>query len=144
MRRPRRYRPVRLTETGMGFLGWMAAIGALLMVMSLAAGWIRPLPLTQFAIYLVVGIAVGPWGLHLLDIDFLANAPWLERLTEVALIISLFAGGLKLRVPWLARPWRVARRLAFAGVALSIAGTALAAHLLLGLDWPLALLLAAM
>lgn len=134
----------RLTGTDMGFLAWMAAIGALLMGMSLAAGWIRPLPLTQFAIYLAVGVAVGPWGLHLLDINFVADAPWLERLTEVALVISLFAGGLKLRVPWRARPWRVARRLAFPAMALSIAGTALAAHLLLSLDWPLALLLAAM
>ncbi|WP_424681615.1 cation:proton antiporter [Frateuria sp. YIM B11624] len=128
----------------MGFLGWMAAIGALLLGMSLAAGWIRPLPLTQFAVYLLVGVVVGPWGLHLLDVDFLADAPWLERLTEVALAISLFAGGLKLRVPWRARPWRVARRLAFPAMALSVAGTALAAHLLLRLDWPLALLLAAM
>lgn len=128
----------------MGFLGWTAATGVLLMGMSLAAGWIRRLPVTQFALYLVVGIAVGPWGLHLLDIDFLVDARWLERLTEVALIVSLFAGGLKLRVPWHARSWRVARRLAFPAMALSLGGTALAAHLLLALDWPFALLLAAM
>jgi NhaP-type Na+/H+ or K+/H+ antiporter len=138
----RRSQPV--VGTDMGFLGWMAASGVLLMGMSLAAGWIRPLPLSQFALYLMVGVAVGPWGLRLLDVDFLADAPWLERLTEVALIISLFAGGLKLRVPWRARPWRVARRLAFPAMALSLAGTALAAHALLGLDWPLALTLAAM
>jgi NhaP-type Na+/H+ or K+/H+ antiporter len=122
----------------------MAAIGVLLTGMSLAAGWIRPLPLTQFAVYLLVGVAVGPWGLYLLDVDFLADAPWLERLTEVALAISLFVGGLKLRVPWRARPWRVARRLAFPAMALSVLGTLLAARLLLGIDWPLALLLAAM
>jgi NhaP-type Na+/H+ or K+/H+ antiporter len=128
----------------MGFLGWMAATGALLMSMSLAAGWIRPLPLTQFALYLAVGVAVGPWGLHLLEVDFLRDAAWLQRLTEVALIISLFAGGLKLRIPWRERSWRVARRLAFPAMGLCIAGTALAAHLLLALDWPLALLLAAM
>lgn len=128
----------------MGFLGWMAATGVLLLGMSLAAGWIRPLPLTQFALYLVVGIAAGPWGLHLLAVDFLTDARWLERLTEVALVISLFAGGLKLRVPWRSRSWRVARRLAFPAMALSVGGTVLAAHLLLGLEWPLALLLAAM
>lgn len=128
----------------MGFLGWMAAAGVLLLGMSLAAGWIRPLPLSQFALYLAVGVVIGPWGLHLLDVDFQVDRQWLLRLTEVALIISLFSGGLKLRVPWRARPWRVARRLAFPAMALSIAGTALAAHALLGLDWPLALLLAAM
>jgi len=128
----------------MGFLGWMAAIGVLLMGMSLAAGWIRPLPVTQFALYLVVGVAVGPWGLQLLDVDFLVDAPWLARLTEVALVISLFAGGLKIRVPWRARSWRVARRLAFPAMVLSMGGTALVAHGLLGLTWPLSLLLAAM
>lgn len=128
----------------MGFLGWMAAVGVLLLVMSLAAGWIRPLPLTQFALYLVVGVVAGPWGLDLLDVDFLADAPWLVRLTEVALVVSLFAGGLKLRVPWRGRSWRVAWRLAFPAMALSVVGTVLAAHALLGLDWPLALLLAAM
>jgi NhaP-type Na+/H+ or K+/H+ antiporter len=128
----------------MGFLGWMAAAGVLLLSMSLAAGWIRPLPLSQFALYLAVGVVIGPWGLGLLDVDFLAGSRWLLRLTEVALIISLFSGGLKLRVPWRARPWRVARRLAFPAMALSIGGTALAAHTLLALDWPLALLLAAM
>lgn len=51
-----------------------AAIGALLMGMSLAAGLIRRLPMTSFAVYLVVGIGAGPWGLHLLDIDFLRDA----------------------------------------------------------------------
>lgn len=128
----------------MGFLGWMAATGGLLMSMSLAAGWIRPLPVTQFALYLAVGILAGPWGLELLRVDFLPDAHWLERLTEVALIISLFAGGLKLRVPWRLRPWRVARRLAFPAMVLCLGGTMLAAHLLLGMAWPLALLLAAM
>ncbi|MEI7035250.1 cation:proton antiporter [Fulvimonas yonginensis] len=128
----------------MGFLGWMATAGALLMGTSLAAGWIRPLPVTQFALYLAVGVLFGPWGLHLLDIDFLSDAHWLQRLTEVALIVSLFAGGLKLRLPWQATAWRTARRLAFPAMVLCIAGTALAAHLLLALDWPLALLLGAM
>ena len=38
-----------------------AAIGALLMGMSLAAGLIRRLPMTSFAVYLVVGIGAGLW-----------------------------------------------------------------------------------
>jgi sodium/hydrogen antiporter len=128
----------------MGFHAWMAAIGVLLVGTSLAAGWIRPLPVTQFALYLLVGIGAGPWGLDLVQIDFRSDAPWLQRLTEIALIVSLFTGGLKLRLPWRARAWRVARRLAFPAMVLSVAGTACAAHLLLGLDWALALVLASM
>ncbi|HET6806170.1 MAG TPA: cation:proton antiporter [Frateuria sp.] len=128
----------------MGFLGWMAAVGGLLLLMSLATGWIRPLPVTHFALYLAVGAAVGPWGLDLLNVDFLRDAAWMERLTEVALIISLFVGGLKLRVPLDAGPAAMARRLAFPAMFLGIAGMTLAARLLLGLDWPVALILAAM
>ncbi|MGN2248550.1 cation:proton antiporter [Frateuria sp. GZRe14] len=128
----------------MGFLGWMAAVGGLLLLMSLATGWIRPLPVTHFALYLAVGAIVGPWGLGLLEVDFLRDARWMERLTEVALIISLFVGGLKLRVPLDAGPAAMARRLAFPAMFLSIAGMTLAARLLLGLDWPFALILAAM
>lgn len=127
----------------MSFTAWTTAVGVLLVGISLASGWIRRLPMTHFAVYLAVGIGVGPWGLHLLDIDFLRDAAWLERLTEIALIVSLFTGGLKLRVPWRTTSWRVALRLAFPAMFLSIAATTAVAYGLLPLDWPQALLLAA-
>ncbi len=127
----------------MSFIGWTAAVGVLLMGMSLAAGWIRRLPVTHFAIYLAVGVVDGPWGLHLLDVDFIRDAHWLERLTEITLIVSLFVGGLKLRLPWDAPSWKVARRLAFPAMVLSVAATTVVVHLMLPLAWSAALVLAA-
>ena len=40
----------------MGFLEWTAAVGGLLLVMSLASGWISRAPVTTFGVYLAAGI----------------------------------------------------------------------------------------
>lgn len=128
----------------MSFNAWTAAAGILLMTISLASGFIRRLPLSDFALYLGVGIAIGPWGLSLLRVDFLDDARWLERLTEGALVVSLYVGGLRLRVPWTARAWRVALRLAFPAMVLSIAAAAAVAHWWMGLGWASALVLGSM
>lgn len=128
----------------MGFIAWVAVIGILLTSISLGEGVIRHLPMSIFAVYLIVGIGMGPWGFDVVSVDLNDHAEWLERLTEIALIISLFIGGLNLRVPWSASSARVARRLAFPAMALSVAGVAAAGHWLLALDWPLALILGAM
>jgi NhaP-type Na+/H+ or K+/H+ antiporter len=65
----------------------------------------------------------------------------LERLTEIAVIISLFTAGLKLRLPWSDPRWRVALLLSTLAMILTIAGIGafamaagmpLAAALLLG------------
>ena len=45
----------------MGFLGWTAAVGGLLLIMSLASGWISRGPVTTFGLYLAAGIVCGPW-----------------------------------------------------------------------------------
>lgn len=43
----------------MDFLGWTAAVGGLLLLMSLASGWINRGPLKVFGLYLVAGIICG-------------------------------------------------------------------------------------
>jgi NhaP-type Na+/H+ or K+/H+ antiporter len=83
----------------MSFIGWMAVVGALLLTMALSSALIQRLPVSTAAIYLGVGCAIGPWGFALLRIDLSNNASWIERLTEIAVILSLFVGGLRLRLP---------------------------------------------
>ena len=58
---------------------------------------LKRLPLTTALVYLAVGVAVGPYGLALIDLDLGSDARLLERIAEVALLISLFTTGLKLR-----------------------------------------------
>ncbi|HEY7482199.1 MAG TPA: cation:proton antiporter, partial [Gemmatimonadales bacterium] len=81
----------------MSFLGWMALAGAVLLLMALSSAFLRNLPVSTSAIYLAIGVAIGPLGVGWLEIDLRAEVPWLERLTEVAVIVALFVGGLKLR-----------------------------------------------
>ena len=102
----------------MSFLGWMALAGGLLLFMALSSAWIRNLPISTSAIYLALGLAIGPLGLDWLRIDLREEVRWFERLTEVAVIVALFVGGLKLRLPlrdpaWVAGP--AARRTHHAG-----------------------------
>lgn len=123
----------------MGFLGWTAATGGLLLLMSLASGWISRGPVTAFALYLIAGILCGPWVLDLLRIDIAAHAQLAKNLTEIAMAASLFITGLKLRLPLNSPGWRMGLRLAFPGMLLTVAGVTLAAHWLAGFSWPLAL-----
>jgi NhaP-type Na+/H+ or K+/H+ antiporter len=128
----------------MGFTAWSALIGGLLLLMSLASGWIRRLPVTPFSLYLLAGIIVGPWALDLLDVNFVDHAVLTARLTEMALVVSLFLTGLKLRVGFRRVMWRTALRLALPAMLLSVAGVCVVAHWLFGMAWPLALMLGAM
>jgi predicted Kef-type K+ transport protein len=50
-------------------------------------------------LYLAAGVAMGPTGLAVLTPHPLAHATLLERLAEVAVLISLFFVGLKLGLP---------------------------------------------
>ncbi|MBP2168848.1 NhaP-type Na+/H+ or K+/H+ antiporter [Erwinia toletana] len=123
----------------MDFIGWTAAAGGLLLLMSLASGWIHRGPVTSFGLYLVAGIICGPWVLDLLRIDIVKHATVAAHITEIAMAASLFITGLKLRLPLKAPGWRIGLRLAFPAMLLTVAGVAVAAHFLAHLSWPLAL-----
>jgi NhaP-type Na+/H+ or K+/H+ antiporter len=127
----------------MSFTGWLAIVGALLLTMALSSTWIRRLPISTAAIYLAIGCVIGPWGFNLLRIDLTDSAPWLERLTEIAVILSLFIGGLRLRLPLLDPEWRAAYGLASVVMLASIGGVTLVAIVALDLDPAFALLIAA-
>lgn len=128
----------------MAFTGWLAAVGGVLLLMALSSAVIRRLPLTTAIVYLAIGVAVGPLGLQWLSIDLATGPDWFLRLTEIAVIASLFVGGLKLRVPLRDEAWRAPLRLAGPGMLLTMAG--LAAWLVGVAGWalPLATLTAAM
>ncbi|MEQ1503585.1 MAG: cation:proton antiporter [Myxococcota bacterium] len=124
----------------MGFVGWVALAGGLLLVSGLMSAWIHRLPLSHAIVYLVVGLAIGPWGIDLVRIDAVTAATGLERWTEVAVAFSLFVGGLKLRLPIRDPAWRAAYRLAGPVMVASIAGITLFGWAVLGLAPWLALL----
>ncbi|MDP3720046.1 MAG: sodium:proton antiporter [Acidobacteriota bacterium] len=101
---------------------WFVITGVLLIGFALAGTVLKRLPVTPSMFYLAAGAWLGPWGVGLLHIDALDDTAMLERLTEIAVIISLFTAGLKLRLPMTDRRWRVAVMLAGVAMVLTVAG----------------------
>ena len=126
----------------MYFAIWSLIIGALLLTMALAGTWLRRLPLSTAMLYLAAGFGIGPAGLALMAPDPLVYSVILERASEVAVLISLFAVGLKLGLPFSDRGWRLPARLAIVSMTMTVAmiaaigmaglGLSLGASILLG------------
>ena len=94
-------------------------------------------------LYLAVGVLLGPRVAGLLHLDVVTHASALERVTELAVIVSLFTAGLKLRVPVLDRRWLIAVRLAVASMAITVALVATAIVTVLGLPWGVGIIVGA-
>ena len=109
--------PVR----AMTFALWSAIAGAILITMALGASFLRRLPLSTSMLYLLVGVALGPAGLQLLDADPFAHAKLLEVMAEIVVLISLFVSGLKLSVPLRDARWHLPLRLALLSMLVTIA-----------------------
>ncbi|WLG98600.1 sodium:proton antiporter [Pseudomonas beijingensis] len=127
----------------MTFTVWVAVLGAVLLTLALTSSYLRWMPVTTSAMCLVLGVAIGPLGLDVLKLDVSDSSVWMEHLTEVAVVFSLFVSGLKLRLPLKNRTWRVAYGLAGPVMILCIAGLCLALHYLLGLSWGVSMLIGA-
>ena len=72
---------------------WFVIIGLLLVVMAVGRTLLKPLPISTALLYLVVGIVFGEAGFELLALDPFDDAVLLERLTEIAVIVSLLRPG---------------------------------------------------
>ncbi len=123
---------------------WYLIVGGVLIFMGVAATTFKRLPLSAAMLYLVIGYALGPSGLGLLQLDLARDAHIMRPITEVALLVSLFAIGLRLRLPLLAPMWTLPLRLGFVAMVLTIPLLTLVGVLLLDLAWGPSLLLAAM
>ncbi|HEV2073000.1 MAG TPA: sodium:proton antiporter [Thermomicrobiales bacterium] len=122
---------------------WFVIIGFLLVVMAVGRTLLRPLPLSTPLLYLIVGIVFGEAGFELLSIDPFNNAALLERVTEIAVIVSLFTAGLKLRVPLRDAAWRLPLSLASLSMVVTVGLIALTGYYGLGLTLGAAVLFGA-
>ena len=96
-------------------------IGVLLVVMTLSGSFIGRLPLSAAMLYLGAGMVIGPWGWDLIRLDAFKNVAMLERLTEVAVLISLFTAGMKLELPLKDRRWHIPVQLATVSMLVTVA-----------------------
>jgi len=122
---------------------WFMLIGAVLVVMALAASTLKQLPCSASMFYLAIGFVLGAPVAGFVQIDLAHDAHALRVLTEIALLVSLFAIGLRLRVDLGNRLWRLPVRLGIVAMMITVPLLTLAACWLLPLAWGPALLLAA-
>ena len=120
-------------------------LGVVLLAMCLLELHVTRLPMSPATVYLAVGWVAGAMvqGKVLTPPTAPERADMLVIVTETAVLISLFAVGLQLRVPWTLKGWRVAAILASASMLVTIAFATLAGVWLMpALGWAGALLLA--
>lgn len=127
----------------MSFTFGFIIVGLVFVTMALSGSVLKRLPLTTSLLYLVLGAVLGTLGFRWIRLDPLQHAALLERVTEVAVLISLFTAGLKLRVPFNHGRWRLPVRLASASMAVTITLVALVGVYALELPLGAAVLLGA-
>ena len=127
----------------MSFDSWILLVAGVLLGMGLMASYVVSLPFTPTMVYLAVGVALGPAGWAVVHLDPNVRIELFHRCAEVAVVISLFTVGLKLRLPWRNQRWRAPLVLAFASMAVTVGLIAVVAVWAMDLPWGAAILLGA-
>lgn len=118
-------------------------VGVLLIAMTMGGSFIARLPLSAAMLYLAVGYGIGPAGLGLVTLHPLRDAALLERLTEIAVLISLFTVGFKLELPLSDARWRIPVQLASVSMLITVAAIAALGVLVMDLSLGASVLLGA-
>lgn len=122
---------------------WFLIVGSMFVAMGVASSLFKRLPLTGAMLYLIAGFAIGPSGAGLLSLRIIEDAHAVRLLSEIALLVSLFAIGLRLRVPLVDPLWTLPLRLGLLAMIFTVPMLAATGAWGLGLSWGAAWLLAA-
>ena len=120
---------------------WFVVAGMVFVIVALAHSVLRRLPVTTAIVYLGIGVFIGPIGLGLIRLDPIDDAGLIELVAELAVLVSLFTAGLKLRDPPAAAG--TDRYSATLSMAVTVGLLAFAGTILLGLPVGAAVLLGA-
>lgn len=120
---------------------WYLLIGALLILVALAGRRVARWPLTTAMIYLALGYGLGSMGA--LDVTLPRHARALEIASEIAVVISLFSVGLRLRGTPGNGHWRLPVALATVSMTATVALIAAAGMMIANLPLGAALVLGA-
>lgn len=118
----------------MTFAIWSTVIGALLVTMAVFGSRLKRLPLSTSMLYLAVGFAIGPAGAGLLVLHPFDDAILIERSAEIAVLVSLFASGMKIKLPLNDARWRLSMRLALGAMLITVGLLTLFGVTVLGLS----------
>ncbi len=122
---------------------WYLAVGVVLVTLTFTMPLLQRLPVSSPTLYLAAGLALGPGVLGVLSWDVVREARLLERVSELAVLVSLFTVGLNMRRSLKDRLWLVPLRLATLTMVVTIGAITAVGVLLLDLSIGAAVLLGA-
>jgi sodium/hydrogen antiporter len=122
---------------------WFLLIGVLMLGRGLTSTILTRSPFSSSIVYLIIGLIAGPMVLNLFHFNPVSEAPLLEILTEVAVLISLFSAGIKMPVPVTMRQWTRPVLLAWVSMTLTVALVAAFTYYVFNFPLGLAILLGA-
>ena len=122
-------------------LGILALIAAVIVISALLSGWVDRTGVPQVAVFLGMGVLIGPIGLGLLDAT--VNSPVLRVVATLSLVLVLFTDAVSLDLKEVRAHRLLAALVLGPGTILTTILVAAAAWYLLGLSWPLAAILGA-
>ncbi len=116
--------------------------GALVLAIGTLTGLLaQRIRIPDVAVFLIVGIAIGPAGLGLVNVR--ADSALYQIILLFGASYILFDGGASLRLEILKRVWITIVIISTVGVLITGAVTGIAAHAVLGVPWIVALLMGA-
>jgi NhaP-type Na+/H+ or K+/H+ antiporter len=123
------------------FASALALIGIVILVASLLSGAVERSGVPQVAIFLLVGAALGPAGLGLVQLDL--QSPALQVIATLGLVLVLFSDAIGVDIGKVRQQRRLALLILGPGTLLPAVLITCAAWLLLGLSLPAAAILGA-
>jgi NhaP-type Na+/H+ or K+/H+ antiporter len=122
---------------------WFFLIGLLMLGRGLTSTILTRSPFSSSIVYLAIGLIAGPMVLNIFHFDPISEAPLLEVLTEVAVLISLFSAGIKMPVPVTVKQWSKPVLLAWVSMTITVALVAAFTYFVFNFPIGLAILLGA-
>jgi NhaP-type Na+/H+ or K+/H+ antiporter len=119
----------------------LALIGIVILVSSLLSGLIERTGVPQVAIFLLLGLVLGPAGLNLVNLTL--QSPTLQWIATLALVLVLFTDAIAMDFSQFRRPRRVLLVILIPATLIPAVLIGLLARFLLGLDWLLSAILGA-
>lgn len=123
------------------FASLLALIGIVIVVASLLSGAVERSGIPQVAVFLVVGAALGPWGLGVVDVGL--ESPTLRVIATLALVLVLFSDAISADTRALRQQRRLALLVLGPGTLIVAVLIGTAAHVLLSMSVPHAAILGA-
>lgn len=117
-------------------------VGLLFIIMTLISSVLKRMYLTSTILYLLIGIFLSK-VINVISLDPIEDASFIRLFAEIAVVISLFTAGLKLKLPLSWRAWKTPLILAVVSMVITIFTIALISHWVLDLPFGASILIGA-